>query len=190
MSRRLTALRASGEGGAIVLRAPAVGLWREAPALGARIDAGAAIGSLEVLGERLELVAPPGVRGLVGEVAAAGLARRPVQYGDPLVTLSTELAVEGADAVAEAAASAGLVFAAPSSGRFYLRPAPDKDAFVVAGQEITTGDTVCLLEVMKTFNRIAYGGDAVPGRARVVRVVPADGDDLAAGDPILELEAP
>jgi acetyl-CoA carboxylase biotin carboxyl carrier protein len=47
---------------------------------------------------------------------------------------------------------------------------------------------VALLEVMKTFNRVQYGGSGLPERARVLRVVPSDGDDLAAGDAILELE--
>jgi hypothetical protein len=41
---------------------------------------------------------------------------------------------------------------------------------------------------MKTFNRITYGGGGHPERARVLRIVPAEGVDLAFGDPILELE--
>ena len=42
---------------------------------------------------------------------------------------------------------------------------------------------------MKTFNRITYGGDGLPARARVVRILPADGDDLDGGQPLLEIEA-
>jgi acetyl-CoA carboxylase biotin carboxyl carrier protein len=85
--------------------------------------------------------------------------------------------------------SAGaLAFKAPSSGRFYARPSPDKPPFVTEGAVIEQGHTVAILEVMKTFNRIAYGGAGLPERAKVVRVVPADGDDLGRGDVILELE--
>ena len=78
----------------------------------------------------------------------------------------------------------GLVFRAPMSGRFYSRPAPDKPAFVKPGDRVRVGTTVCLLEVMKTFNRVKYAGEP----AKVARVVPADGDDVEAGDPLLELE--
>ena len=56
-----------------------------------------------------------------------------------------------------------------------------------AGDEIKTGAAVGLLEVMKTFNRITYGGPGLPETATVVRVVPSDGDDVEAGDPLLEL---
>ena len=47
---------------------------------------------------------------------------------------------------------------------------------------------MALIEVMKTFNRVTYGGDDVPERARVKRIVPADGDDVEAGDVLIELE--
>jgi acetyl-CoA carboxylase biotin carboxyl carrier protein len=45
-----------------------------------------------------------------------------------------------------------------------------------------------LLEVMKTFNRLTYGGDGLPSEAKIASIGPADGDDLNAGDIILELE--
>jgi acetyl-CoA carboxylase biotin carboxyl carrier protein len=44
-----------------------------------------------------------------------------------------------------------------------------------------------LLEVMKTFHRVTYGGPGLPDTARVVRVLIADGDDVNAGDPLLAL---
>jgi biotin carboxyl carrier protein len=86
-------------------------------------------------------------------------------------------------------ADGALVVRAPMSGRFYTRPAPGQPSFVAAGDEVGPQKTVGLLEVMKTFNRITYGGDGLPSHARVVRVIAADGSDLRAGDPILEVEA-
>jgi acetyl-CoA carboxylase biotin carboxyl carrier protein len=85
------------------------------------------------------------------------------------------------------AAGAELLFCAPSSGRFYSRSSPEVEPFVAAGDEIAGGQVVCLLEVMKTFNRIEYGGEGLPARARVVAVLAHDGDDLEAGQPILAL---
>ena len=87
-------------------------------------------------------------------------------------------------------AADGLVFAAPSSGRFYLRPGPDKPPFVRAGDTLTRGQAIGLLEVMKTFNRVQYGGAGLPSPARVRAVLVEDGDDVAAGDPLLQLERP
>ncbi|MBC8072185.1 MAG: hypothetical protein IAG13_27945, partial [Deltaproteobacteria bacterium] len=81
-----------------------------------------------------------------------------------------------------------LVFRAPLSGRFYARSSPDKPAFVAVGDEITSGQTVALLEVMKTFNRLSYGGAGLPERARVRAVLVRDEDDVEAGAAILELE--
>jgi acetyl-CoA carboxylase biotin carboxyl carrier protein len=101
-------------------------------------------------------------------------------------------AVAGSMAAAdrnEASVRAGaLVFRAPLSGRFYARPGPDKPTFVKAGDEVATGQTVGLLEVMKTFNRLIYGGEGLPARARIKAVLPQDESDLDQGDAILELE--
>jgi acetyl-CoA carboxylase carboxyltransferase component/biotin carboxyl carrier protein len=99
----------------------------------------------------------------------------------------TDLAHGEKAAPAAAEGMDGLVFRAPLAGRVYLRPAPDKPNFVAAGDTIARGTTVCLLEVMKSFNRIAYGGDGLPERARIVRVLIEDGADVDPGAPILQL---
>jgi acetyl-CoA carboxylase biotin carboxyl carrier protein len=126
--------------------------------------------------------------------AGPALARRPVAYGDVLFAITADVAgiaggsLESASASA-AAASHGLVFRAPTSGRFYGRPTPDKPPFVTVGAELSAGATVCLLEVMKTFHRVTYGGADVPPRARVRELLVADGADVNQGDALLALEA-
>jgi acetyl-CoA carboxylase biotin carboxyl carrier protein len=148
----------------------------------------------------------PGQRGRESPLSidgTAGIALRlppavhPVGYGDVLVELDPSLQrAAGASGVAShlgsAAAAAdatlGLVFQAPTSGRFYGRPAPDRPPFVTEGTQLTTGTTVCLLEVMKTFHRVTYGGPGLPDTARVRRVLVAEGADVNAGDPLLALE--
>jgi acetyl-CoA carboxylase biotin carboxyl carrier protein len=113
-----------------------------------------------------------------------------VGFGEALVTLSVadlaDASVEDVDAQADTAA---LAFVAPMSGRFYGRPSPEEPPFVVAGATVTRGQTVGLLEVMKTFNRLVYQGDGLPESARVVAVVPEDGADVTRGDPILRLDS-
>ena len=99
--------------------------------------------------------------------------------------LGTAVAVT---AIAAAVGTTGLVFRAPTSGRFYSRSAPGKPAFVNVGDELGPNATVCLLEVMKTFNRVTYGGPGLPERAKVREILVADGADVTAGNPLLALE--
>jgi acetyl-CoA carboxylase biotin carboxyl carrier protein len=190
---QITALTAPS-GARIEVRSPAVGLWRDAPPAGNLVRPGDAIGRMEVLGVMHRLIAPAQAQGIVSMSDHQGeRARRPLQHGQIMLVLDPEAALAGmaADTAAGAGAGAaeqGRVFRAPTSGRFYGRPAPDRPPFVQPGDEITVGQTVCLIEVMKTFIRVAYGGAGLPERARVGAVKPTDDAELAAGDVILILE--
>lgn len=184
-----------------VLSAPAVGIWRDAPAPGSLITPGSYLGQLDILGALHRLYAPKGAHGIAALApAAAGTEEdsllRPVGYNDPLLVLDPEGVHSAAAELAAHRSSASgqetgeLTFRAPMSGRFYRRPAPDKPEFVKAGDEIEVGATIGLLEVMKTFNRVTYGGDDLPERAHVVEVVPEDQADLATDDVILRIRRP
>jgi acetyl-CoA carboxylase biotin carboxyl carrier protein len=171
----------------ITLQAPSPGLFAPTVSRGDLVARGTALGTLEVLGRRTTLLAPD-VRGIVD----ADLAPRPVGYGDALVVLDTSMQIGASTAVAEThatQATTGLVFRAPTSGRFYSRSSPDKPAFVNVGDELGPNATVCLLEVMKTFHRVTYGGPGLPERAKVREILVADGADVTAGDPLLALES-
>jgi acetyl-CoA carboxylase biotin carboxyl carrier protein len=190
----MTALAAPA-GTRIEVRAPAVGLWREAPLPGTLVRPGDTIGRLEVLGVLHRLIAPAAGHGIVvpapGQAQDEARARRPVEHGQLLLVLDPEaaagVAAEDAAAAEGPAATEGPVFRAPTSGRFYSRPGPDRPPFVQPGDEIAVGQTVCLLEVMKTFHRVTYGGKGLPERARVQAVLPREEADLNAGDVILVL---
>ena len=177
----------------VAVLSPSVGLWRSPPSAGTLVRSGDAIGALEILGRLHVLRAPPGATGIVTQIDGDQRTRRPVSFGDTLLILDPTGAI-GAAAESDLAptdgvsAVDGMVFVAPMSGRFYLRPSPNKPPLIEPGQTIRQGDSVCLLEVMKTFNRVSYGGAGLPDEARVKRVLPSDGDDLNRGDPILELE--
>ncbi|MCZ7682091.1 MAG: biotin/lipoyl-binding protein [Sandaracinaceae bacterium] len=179
--------------GTIALYAPRPGLWRSAPARGALVRAGDPLGELEVLGVRHRLRAPEGAHGVVTQLPAGRrLGRRPVDAHTLLCVLDPSAASAGDAATAASAASAGPsgpAFHTPLGGRYYARPSPAAEPFVRVGDEIRAGTTVALIEVMKTFNRVTYGGAGVPARARVKAILVADGDDVEAGDVLLELEA-
>jgi acetyl-CoA carboxylase biotin carboxyl carrier protein len=185
--------RLSREGGELVLASPAVGLWRDAPPPGSLVTPGGSVGQLEILGVVHRLRAPEDAVGVVMERPGPRLARQPVAYDDVLVrldpTASTAAAGPSGTVASTAGAGAqGLAFRSPLSGRFYARPAPAQPAFVKPGDVIEAGRTVALLEVMKTFNRIAYGGDGLPARAKVLAVVPTDESDVNEGDVLLLVE--
>lgn len=176
--------------GMIELVAPQPGLFRAAIAIGDVIRDGSTLGLLEVLGAHVTLVAPnvdPRSSSLWGRVVGLrdpALARPAVDFGAVLATLDPRaVAGETRAAAASTHAATGRVFKAPTSGRFYGRPAPDRPAFVEAGQTLQQGATICLLEVMKTFHRVTYTGEPVA----VARVLVAEGADVNAGDPLLEL---
>ena len=185
------ALAAAADEGTTALSAPEVGLWRDAPPLGAVLAPGDSLGAIETLGVVHPLAVPSGAAGAVVEIGGDDArARRPVGYGSLLVRLDPTQGGAAVDvaAAADAAETAdGLVFRAPSSGRFYARPSPDRPMFVAVGDIVESGQAVAILEVMKMFSRIPYGGPGLPDKARVERIVPADGDDLEEGDPILVL---
>lgn len=42
----------------------------------------------------------------------------------------------------------------PLPGVFYRRPSPDQDAYVSEGDQITEGQTIGLIEVMKNFTEL------------------------------------
>ena len=175
------------------LHVPAVGWWRPLVAGGQIVQTGDTLGELTVLGVAYRVVAGPGVRGAVTD----GGPRSPrgprgvdvasaIFVVDPAALANAGSADESASAAT--AAKSGLAVCAPSSGRFYGRPGPGKPAFVSAGDVIKEGHTVCLLEVMKTFHRVTYGGAGLPPEARVVAVAVADEADVNSGDVLVRVE--
>jgi acetyl-CoA carboxylase biotin carboxyl carrier protein len=171
------------------LLSPGVGLVRALAPAGTQLVEGSIVGELEVLGRLYQLVAPPGTSG-VALPQTHRIAERPVGHGDAIATLGPITAgdPQARDAAAKAADAGKLVFRSPLSGRFYARPSPDKPDFVKVGDEITAGQTIALLEVMKTFNRLSYGGAGLPDRAKVRAILVRDEADVDSGTAILELE--
>lgn len=48
----------------------------------------------------------------------------------------------------------GELVRAPMVGTFYAAPTPDADPFVSLGQQVSEGETMCIIEAMKMFNQI------------------------------------
>lgn len=175
---------------------PAPGWFRPSVRSGELVAAAApgspvVLGELEVLGQLFRLVLPRGAGAVTLAPRFAERARVPVAYGEELLILDGSAAVAGAGAAASGAAadaSRGLVVRAPSSGRFYGRPGPQKPPFLTPGEVIERGHTICLLEVMKTFHRVTFDYPTLPERAKVVAVLVAEESDVVSGQPLVEIE--
>jgi acetyl-CoA carboxylase biotin carboxyl carrier protein len=72
---------------------------------------------------------------------------------------------------------------APSVGIFWRSPQPGAPPFVEVGDTVTADTTTCIVEVMKLMNHVKAG---VAGR--VVRVHPANGQQVAGGAPLFTVE--
>ena len=60
---------------------------------------------------------------------------------------------------AEVVASKGDIIKSPMVGTFYSKPSPEEPPFVIVGQEVKKGDTLCLIEVMKLFTAVECTAD-------------------------------
>ena len=69
---------------------------------------------------------------------------------------------------------------APLFGVLHLQSAPGEPPFVVAGQSVKAGQTLCVIEAMKVFNQIRAEHDAV-----VAELLVASGQEVEAGQPLL-----
>lgn len=71
----------------------------------------------------------------------------------------------------------------PMPGTFYRRPDPESDPFVNEGDTVSPGDTVGLVEVMKSFHEIK-----AQEVGTVSKILLEDEDAVGAGQDVVELE--
>ncbi len=67
-------------------------------------------------------------------------------------------------------------------GVFYRRPAPEKPVYVDDGEQISEGQTIALIEVMKTFNEVKADESGT-----VAAFLVEDGDEVDVGQDIVRL---
>jgi acetyl-CoA carboxylase biotin carboxyl carrier protein len=70
----------------------------------------------------------------------------------------------------------------PMVGIIYLTPKPSSPPFAKSGQKIKKGDTICLIEAMKTFNEIKSDKDGV-----VKSILVKNGEAVEFGQPLFEI---
>ncbi len=70
----------------------------------------------------------------------------------------------------------------PMVGIIYLTPKPSSPPFAKKGQKIKKGDTLCLIEAMKTFNEIKSDRDCT-----IKSIMVKNGEAVEFGQPLFEI---
>ena len=70
----------------------------------------------------------------------------------------------------------------PMVGIIYLTPKPSSPPFAKKGQKIKKGETICLIEAMKTFNEIRSDRDCI-----IREVLVKNGEAVEFGQPLFEI---
>jgi acetyl-CoA carboxylase biotin carboxyl carrier protein len=117
---------------------------------------------------------------------AAPVAAPVVQYAAaPAPAAAAPVAATPAAAPAEAAITASTAGAitSPMVGVAYLAPEPGAAPFITLGAAVAAGQTVLLIEAMKTFNQIK-----APKAGKVTRILVESGAPVEYGAPLLVIE--
>jgi biotin carboxyl carrier protein len=179
----------AGDPATMLVTAPTVGLIDGAPRPGVFLNRFDPLLTLTIQGRRHVLRLPRDVHGWVVQAFVED-ALTAVAFDAPLVRLDPRVGeldgdhvrVHSADSAdADPDRGDALAITAPSDGIFYRRPSPEAPSFVDVGTKVTTGTVLGLVEVMKCFNQITYGGPGLPPNGEVTRVFVGDADEVRFG---------
>jgi acetyl-CoA carboxylase biotin carboxyl carrier protein len=111
-------------------------------------------------------------------VQAAAPVYAPAPAAAPLAA-----ATSAAEAAPPPAAARGDAVKSPMVGTVYMSPQPGADAFIKVGDTVTAGQTLVIVEAMKTMNPIA-----APKAGKVVEILVADAQPVEFGEPLVVIE--
>lgn len=133
---------------------------------------------------------------LMRHAAEQGLSKVTVTEGNFSITVENtpaEAATATSTAAAPAAAPAaaqpeeesysGTVVSAPLVGTFYAANAPEEPPIVSVGDTVTKGQTLCIIEAMKTMNTIES-----PCDGKVQKILVTNGELVEYHQPLIVIE--
>lgn len=109
-------------------------------------------------------------------------APAPVQIAAP-AAIPAQAASPAAAAEAAAPTRAGEVVKSPMVGTVYLQPQPGSDPFIKVGDTVAAGQTLMIVEAMKTMNPIP-----APKGGRVAEILVEDSQPVEFGEPLVVIE--
>lgn len=101
----------------------------------------------------------------------------------PMAAPATPVAAPVAAVEAPIAVAAGHKVCSPMVGTFYGASSPDAKPFVKVGQQVTAGDTLCIIEAMKMMNQIEADKSGV-----VTAILAEDGNPVEFDQPLVIIE--
>ncbi len=117
-----------------------------------------------------------------GTVAAAAPVPAPAPAPAAAAPAAPVAPVAPSEASGDPAAHPGAI-TSPMVGTVYLSPEPGADAFVKTGDKVTEGQTLLIVEAMKTMNHIP-----APKAGTVKRILVEDGGPVEFGAPLMIVE--
>ena len=146
------------------------------------------------------------VRKLAAILKETGLTEIEVERGDLRIRVARELTVAAPVALAPAVAApaatgpvasaaappslaapaaeyAGDVVNSPMVGTVYLQPQPGAEPFIRVGAQVSEGQTLLIVEAMKTMNPIP-----APRSGKIVEILVADAQPVEFGEPLVVIE--
>ncbi|WP_170332588.1 acetyl-CoA carboxylase biotin carboxyl carrier protein [Ruegeria arenilitoris] len=114
-------------------------------------------------------------------------AAAPVQVAVPAAApaaapVAAPAAAEAPAALEDPASHPGAV-TSPMVGTVYMQPEPGAPAFISVGASVSEGDTLLIVEAMKTMNHIH-----APKSGTIKRILVGDGDAVEFGTPLVIVE--
>jgi acetyl-CoA carboxylase biotin carboxyl carrier protein len=77
----------------------------------------------------------------------------------------------------------GVEVKSPMVGTFYAKPAPDADTFVKIGDQVSEGQTLCIIEAMKVMNEIEAETSGT-----LVKILVENGEPVEFDQPLFVIE--
>ncbi len=179
----------------VLVISPVVGIADGAPQVGVFLNPFDRIIPMKILNRRYVLRLPRNVHGRVTETFIPN-SYTPLEYGAAIARLDPRAVhaaggssrPKGVAGAAEAIEEAGLILvSAPSDGIFYRRPSPDAPAYVEVGAAVTTGRILGLVEIMKCFHQITYGGLDLPEKGEVTKILAEDASEVRFGQTLFQI---
>ncbi len=135
------------------------------------------------------------IRDLAGLMDETGLTEIEIEVGKQRVRVARGATAAPAQPILIAAASTAAADAAPDPashpgavispmvGTVYISPEPDTPPFVNVGDQVSVGQTLLIVEAMKTMNPIP-----APKSGTVTQIMVSDGSPVEYGEPLMIIE--
>lgn len=120
-----------------------------------------------------------GMRVRVARAAATSVVSAPV----PTVVVPPPVAIAAASAAPLDVSKHPGVVISPMVGTAYGAPEPGAKPFIEVGSKVKAGDTLMIIEAMKTMNQIP-----APRAGTVIQILFEDGQPVEFGEPLVIIE--